>query len=110
MLFLAKNYPNVVLDACWVTMIDPLYTVEMFKRAVVTVPHSKVHTFGGDVGFVIELVPSHLAMAREVLAAALGDLVESRWLEEQDAVQIAADWLFNNPNRFYHLGLDPYEV
>jgi len=26
------------------------------------------------------------------------------------AKRIAADWLYNNPNRIYKLGLAPYEV
>ena len=41
---------------------------------------------------------------------ALADLMESGWLQENEALQIAADWLFNNPNRFFKLGLDPYRA
>jgi len=40
----------------------------------------------------------------------LSDLVEHNWLEEHDAIQVAADWLFNNPNRFYNLGLRPRAI
>jgi hypothetical protein len=53
---------------------------------------------------------AHLRLARQVIASALADLVESGWLEEEEAVRLAADWLYNNPNRFYRLGLPPCEV
>jgi len=110
LLFLGKNYPNVTLDLCWVNMIDPLYARELLKRAVMTVPHAKIHGFGGDYHGLPEFMAAHLAMAREVIASALADLVECDWLEEDEAVRMAADWLFNNPNAFYRVGLQPYEV
>lgn len=110
LLFLGKNYPNVSLDLCWVHMIDPLYAQELLKRAVMTVPHAKIHGFGGDYFLVPELVAAHLTLAREVIASALADLVECGWLEEGEAIHLAAAWLFNNPNRFYNLGLQPYDV
>jgi hypothetical protein len=33
--------------------------------------------------------------------------VERGWLEEEEALALAKDWLFNNPNRFFRLGFDP---
>jgi hypothetical protein len=105
LLFLAKNYPNVFLDLCWSPVIDPLYTEELIKHAIMTVPHVKIHGFGGDFILSPEYVVAHLELARSVIARALSDLVECDWLEEHDAMKIASDWLFNSPNRFYNLGL-----
>jgi hypothetical protein len=105
LLFLGKNYPNVALDCCWLQIIDPLYAEELLRRAVVTIPHTKIHGFGGDYVDAPEYSVAHLTVAREVIAAALADLVERGWLDEAQAVGIAADWLFNNPNRFFRLGL-----
>ena len=110
LLFLAKNYPNVTLNLCWVHMIDPLYTQELLKRVVMTVPHTKIHGFGGDFFNLPEFSVAQLLLAREDIAAALADLVEAGWLEEGEAVSVAADWLFNNPNQFYRLGLTPHSV
>ena len=110
LLYLAKNYPNVTIDLCWVNIIDPLYSVELLKRAVMTVPHVKIHGYGGDYFNVPEFSVAHLTLAREVIASALADLVECGWLEEQQATQMAADWLYNNPNKFYGLGLESYRV
>ena len=107
LLFLGKNYPNAAIDCCWLHIIDPLYAERLLERAVVTVPHSKVHGFGGDHGDFPELAATHLKMAREVIASALANLVERGWLDEEQAAGVATDWLFNNPNRFFKLGLEP---
>ncbi len=107
LLFLGKNYPNVALDLCWLHIIDPDYAAELLERSVLTLPHAKVHGFGGDYGDVPEYVAGHLRIARENIAGTLAHLVERGWLEEDQAVSLAADWLFNNPNRFFALGFDP---
>ncbi len=106
LLFLGKNYPNVALDCCWLHIIDPDYAAELLERSVLTLPHTKVHGFGGDYGDVPEFVAGHLQIARENIAGVLTHLVERGWLEEEEALSLAADWLFNNPNRFFKLGFE----
>jgi len=106
LLFLGKNYPNVALDLCWLHIIDPDYASELMERVVLTMPHSKIHGFGGDYGDAPEFVAAHLEIARENIAGTLAHLVERGWLEEEQALQLAADWLFNNPNRFFKLGFE----
>jgi hypothetical protein len=106
LLFLGKNYPNVALDCCWLHIIDPDYASELLERSVLTLPHTKVHGFGGDYGDVPEFVAGHLQIARENIAGTLTRLVERRWLDEEEALRLAADWLFNNPNRFFKLGFE----
>jgi hypothetical protein len=106
LLFLGKNYPNVSLDLCWLHIIDPDYASELLERAVLTLPHRKVHGFGGDYGDVPEYVAGHLQIARENIAGTLARLVERGWLGQEEAFSLAADWLFNNPNRFFKLGFE----
>jgi hypothetical protein len=106
LLFLGKNYPNVSLDCCWLHIIDPDYASELLERSVLTLPHTKVHGFGGDFGDQPEFVAAHLHIARENIAASLTRLVERGWLGEEEAVSLAAGWLFNNPNRFFKLGFE----
>lgn len=108
-LFIGKNYPNAYLDLCWAHIIDPIYCVELMKRAVVAVPHSKLMVYGGD-AFAIELTVGYLFAARDNTACALSELVESGWLDIREAKQIAADWFFNNPNEFFHFGFDRFTV
>ncbi len=103
-LFLGKNYPNVYLDLCWVQAIDPLYSVELMKRAIMTVPHAKVMAFGGDTG-AIEFAVGYLVLARDNTAYAFSELVDDGWISLDEAKTIAVDWFFNNPNEFFKLGL-----
>ncbi len=103
-LFLGKNYPNVYLDLCWVQAIDPLYSVELMKRAIMTVPHAKVMAFGGDTG-AIEFAVGYLVLARDNTAYAFSELVDDGWISLDQAKTIAVDWFFNNPNEFFKLGL-----
>jgi hypothetical protein len=110
LLFIAKNYPNVALDLCWLHIIEPDYAAELLERSVMVLPHTKVHGFGGDYDDMPEFVAAHLAIARENIAGVLARLVERGWLEEEQALQLAVDWLFNNPNRFFRLGFEEVRV
>ena len=77
LLFVAKNYPNVALNLTWLYVIDPIYAQQLLERAVMTVPHSKIHGFGGDHLDMPERALAHLKLAKHVIAAALANLVES---------------------------------
>lgn len=106
LLFLAKNYPNVAIDFCWTNMVDPLYAQDMFRRAISSVPHGKIHGYGSDLGGGnMTQAWAHADLARDNIAIALADLVEMEYLDLDEARQIAADWLFNNPNQFFNLNL-----
>jgi len=105
-LFVMKNYPNVALNLTWLYLIDPVYAQRLLERAVMTVPHSKIHAFGGDHLDTPERVLAHLKLARHVIAAALANLVEIGWLDEEGARSIAGQWFFDNPNRFFALAID----
>lgn len=100
-LFLGKNYPNVNLDMCWVHTIDPLYSVEFLKRAIMTVPHSKILGFGGDSAFEPQI--GYLIQAKDNIAIALSDLIDSGWLDMEAAINIARDILYENPQRVFSL-------
>ncbi len=107
-LFLGKNYPNVWLDLCWVQLIDPVYCVEFLKRAIVTVPQNKIIAFGGDAG-APEWTAGYLTMARDNVAVALSEMVDTGWINMGEARKLAADWFFNNPNELFGLGFDRFE-
>ncbi len=109
-LYLAKNFPNVSLDCCWLHIIDPRYARRVLADAIMTVPHNKIHGFGGDDFDNIEYAVAHLSIARDNIAAALAEVVDDGWMDFDQAVQVAADWLFNNPNEFFKLGFEPVSV
>lgn len=102
LLFLGKNYPNVWIDLCWVQSIDPIYSIELMKRALVTIPHTKIMVFGGD-----ERQPEwtigDLEQARDNVACALSEMIESGWITMKAAMNLTVDWFFNNPNEFFDL-------
>jgi hypothetical protein len=50
---------------------------------------------------------AHLKLARQAIYSALYGLIQMGWIDENAAVRLAADWLYNNPNRFFDLGLTP---
>jgi len=110
LLYLAKNYPNVHIDACWLNIIDAYYAKRLFANSITAIPHTKIHGFGADYGDIPEYAVSHLLMAKEVISAGLAEMVDIGWLTEKEAIKIAVDWLFNNPNEWYKLGFNPVKV
>jgi len=105
-LFLAKNYPNVTIDFCWANIIDPVYCQRMFKQALSSVPHGKIHAYGSDFGgLLVEHAWAHASIARDNVAIALSEMVEMKYLGLDDAKEVARAWLFDNANAFFRLGL-----
>jgi uncharacterized protein len=106
LLFLGKNYPNVALDFCWANIVDPIYCQNLFKSILSSVPHGKVHGYGSDFGGDnVTHAWAHAEIARENIAIALADLVESEYLDLDEAKEVAYAWLFGNANEFFKLGL-----
>ncbi len=103
LLFLGKNYPNVSLDLCWAHIIDPDFSVELLSRALKTTAHSKIHGFGGDYPDLPEYIVGHLDVARENVARALAQAVETGWIVEDEAVAIARGYMYENPRRYFRL-------
>ena len=113
LLFLAKAYPNVTIDFCWTNVIDPVYSQDLFRQALSSVPHSKIHGYGSDFGGFdyppgggyVDRAWAHAQIARENVAIALSDMVQSDYLDLDEAKEVAQAWLFGNANEFYRLGL-----
>ena len=105
LLFMAKNYPNVTIDFCWANIIDPIYCQNMFKQALSSVPHGKIHGYGADLGGLADRAWAHALIARDNIAIALSDMVQMEYLSLDEAKQVGYDWLFGNANKFYRLNL-----
>lgn len=106
LLFLGKNYPNVRIDFCWTNMVDPLYSQQMFRQAISSMPHAKIHGYGTDLsGDALTCAWAHADLARDNIAIALAELVDMDYLGLDDAKEIARAWLFDNANEFFKLGL-----
>jgi hypothetical protein len=105
LLYLGKNFPNVAIDFCWANIIDPIYCQRMFKQAISTVPHGKIHGYGSDYGGQVDRAWAHAQIARDNIAIALAELVEADWFDLDAAQAVAKAWLFDNANEFFKLGL-----
>jgi predicted TIM-barrel fold metal-dependent hydrolase len=105
LLFLGKNYPNVAIDFCWTNIIDPFYCQQLFKQALTSVPHGKIHGYGSDFGGCADRAWAHASIARDNMALALSEMVEIERLDVKAAKSVAQAWMFDNPNAFFQLGL-----
>jgi hypothetical protein len=54
----------------------------------------------------LDRISTYLVVAWQNIVAALTNLAEAGWLEEEQALAIAKDWLFSYTYRFYSLGLE----
>ena len=105
LLFLAKAFPNVAMNFCWVHAIDPLYCQSLIREAVSAVPHAKVHAFGADYGGFglppgggyVDRAWAHVQLALDNMAIALSDLVSINYLRFADAEAIAACLALRKP-------------
>jgi predicted TIM-barrel fold metal-dependent hydrolase len=102
LLALAKNFPNVYLDLCWLYIISPSAGARMLHEAIETIPANKIFAFGGD--FIVpEGSYGHSVMARRVVSRVLSEKVEDGWLTEEEAVGLARLMLLDNPAALYGL-------
>ena len=103
-LALAKNFPNVYLDLCWLHIISPTASTRMLHEAIETVPVNKIFAFGGD--FIIpEGAYGHSVLARQVVSRVLTEKVQEGCLAEDEALHIAQRILHDNPAELFRLKL-----
>jgi predicted TIM-barrel fold metal-dependent hydrolase len=102
LLALAKNFPNVYLDLCWLHIISPSAGARVLHEAIETVPANKIFAFGGD--FIIpEGAYGHSVMARQVVSRVLTEKVADEYLGEEEALALARRILRDNPAALYRL-------
>ncbi|MFQ5340491.1 MAG: amidohydrolase family protein [Anaerolineae bacterium] len=99
---LAKNFPNVYIDMCWLHAISPTVSRRALHEWLETVPSNKVLGFGGDYLFV-EGTYGHLQLAKRDIARVLAEKVEERYLSEERAVRLAHKLLRENAMELFKL-------
>ncbi|MBM4401560.1 MAG: hypothetical protein FJ045_06385 [Crenarchaeota archaeon] len=100
---IGKNYPNVWLNLCWCHIISQKIACMALDELVDLVPVNKIIAFGGDYNLPVEKVYGHLVMAREDVAKVLGHRIEDGFMTEDEAVEIAKQWFYDNPKELYQL-------
>ena len=100
---LAKKFPNVYIDMCWMHIISPAASKQYLEEWLVTVPSNKIMAFGGDFGKVVEGTYGHSVIARKNVTEVLTKLVEDGYYSEEDAIIIAKRILRENALELYQL-------
>ena len=72
---LAKNFPNVYIDMCWMHIISPSRSRSALSDLLDEVPANKIMGFGGDYLFV-EGVYGHAVIAKENIARVFAEKVD----------------------------------
>ena len=99
---LAKNFPNVYIDMCWLHIISPNGARQALTEWLDTVPWNKIFGFGGDYTFA-EGVFGHSIIARENIAKVLTDKVEEGSFSKKQALILAQKLLRDNASNFFCL-------
>lgn len=99
---LAKYFPNVYLDACWLSDIS----ISAYKRALSEwleiVPSNKIFAWGGD-QMLIEHSYASLLLAKDLIADVLVDKINSGYFNINLAVSVMKKILGQNAINLYRL-------
>jgi hypothetical protein len=72
-------------------------------EAIDLIPQNKLIAFGADYNLPVEKVYGHLVMAREDMARALAGRLERGLMSEEQALDLAHKWFWDNPVALYNL-------
>jgi len=98
---LGFSFPNVYLDLCWLPIISPSACKTLLKELIELGLSGKI-TWGGDC-WVAEGSYGSLKLFKLILSEVLSDLVESGYLNREEAVEIASKALRENAMKIFKL-------
>ena len=99
---LAKNFPNVYADLCWIPIVSPTLAAGILHEWLETIPVSKIFGFGGDF-IIVEGAYGHSWLARQVVNRVLAEKVEAGYFSEDEAVAFGRMILRENAKAFFAL-------
>jgi predicted TIM-barrel fold metal-dependent hydrolase len=97
---LAKTFPNVHIDFCWMHIVSPSGARIALHEMLDSVPANKIMGYGGDYRYP-ELSYAHLVVARRNIAQVLAERVESGQNTEEEAARIGRWLMADNPARLF---------
>ena len=97
---LARMFPGVYADLCWMHAISPFAARNALSEWLDIVPASKIFGFGGDYSYV-EGAYAHSVIARENVARVLTSKVSEGVFTESDAHRIASMIMHDNAVQFF---------
>ncbi len=102
---LAKTFPNVYLDLCWLPWISPRVARHYLAIWLELVPVNKF-MWGGD-AHRAECVHGHWLLARQVVTDVLSEKVREGAIGEETAVRIASAIFRDNAQHLFKLSSQP---
>ncbi len=100
---LAKSWPNVYLNFCWVNSISPHVARQLLAEAIECVPINKIFAHGGDVGRP-EIAVGMAMQSRENVALVLAEKVELGIFPLEEAKEYAERVLRTNALEMWNMG------
>ena len=92
---LAKNFPNVYVNLCWVYIISPSIARRTLSEWIEILPSNKIFGFGGDY-IIVEGAYAHAKIARDNIAQVLTEKVEEGYFSSSQAMEFARKILRDN--------------
>lgn len=99
---LAKTFPNVYIDLCWIWSLGFKVAKGILDEWIELVPENKILGFGGDYIFV-EGAYAASRFAREGVAEILTSRIMEKHFKETEAIAFASKILRENAKRVYQL-------
>ena len=99
---LAKQWPNVYLDLCWMHEINPRAYADVLGEWLEMVPNNKIMAFGGDYIF-IEGTYGASVLARRIVGEVVEEKVSKGHWDRQDAERVARRVLRENAERVFKI-------
>lgn len=99
---LAKNFPNVYVNLCWMPIISPWRAENILNEWLEMIPINKIFAFGGDFT-IVEGAYASAKMTKAVVANVLMEKIERRYFNEEQALRFAGMLFNENAKKFYNL-------
>lgn len=99
---MAKYFPNVYIDGCWLPQISPSVYRAALTSWIETVPGNKILAWGGD-SSLLEKSFGALLLARDLISETLAGLVDNGYVDVETALRLAQAILHDNAAAFWRL-------
>lgn len=97
---MAKMYPNMFVDLCWVCEISNKLYEECLEYMIDLIPANKIMGFGGDY-FFVEGIYGAQKLMRIIISKIMAGRIEKGDFNYKEAIDFSKKILFENPNNIY---------
>ena len=103
---MAKYFPNVYIDGCWLSHISPSAYRAALTSWLETVPMNKILAWGGD-HTILEQSYASLMLAKDLISDVLAEFVRRGYFDSGVALTAARRILYENGAEFWGLAACP---